>query len=396
MVYVKEKNILKKVLVFGPLGNAGGRDVEANIIAKSLLKYYNVSIISTQYMTSNSFVLNDIFDKVFFSTLDYELQKRDKLLHFFSLLSFIRHGCKKRSYAYMSNSFVKKYLNYNGKRLNLLYNLLKQYDVVILPVQLTTQFLKQTILFCKAQGIKTIVRTTGTIFKVSDTMLPILEMVDLFIHHSENNAANLSRYFRHPFIIIDQCAYQEDKLLNLSLNKQKPLRFGYLGRISEEKQILELASLFVELDLDFLIAGTGPQENELKEVIKNKNSIRYIGLLESYNIDKFFSEIDVLIISSKEETGPLVGVEALAAGKIIVSTRVGAMPERLRFSENDFWFSEKHVSSITEVIFMLMQFDSGILEKIGILNRNLYLENYSYSIINKNYINAISTILSRA
>ena len=38
----------KKVLIFGPIGDFGGRDVEVNIIAKSLNEKYNVSFEGTQ------------------------------------------------------------------------------------------------------------------------------------------------------------------------------------------------------------------------------------------------------------------------------------------------------------------------------------------------------------
>ena len=65
----------KKILIFGPFGDYGGRDVEVNIIAKALQPHFEVDIISSEYMTKSSFALKNITDKVYFSTLDNELKK---------------------------------------------------------------------------------------------------------------------------------------------------------------------------------------------------------------------------------------------------------------------------------------------------------------------------------
>jgi len=50
----------KKVLIFGPIGDFGGRDVEVNIIAKSLNGKYNISLLSSIYISDKSYALADL------------------------------------------------------------------------------------------------------------------------------------------------------------------------------------------------------------------------------------------------------------------------------------------------------------------------------------------------
>ena len=49
-----------KILLIGPIGDFGGREVEVNIIARALENDFNVSILSTGYMTADSFALKNL------------------------------------------------------------------------------------------------------------------------------------------------------------------------------------------------------------------------------------------------------------------------------------------------------------------------------------------------
>jgi glycosyltransferase involved in cell wall biosynthesis len=59
---------------------------------------------------------------------------------------------------------------------------------------------------------------------------------------------------------------------------------------------------------------------------------------------------DVFVCTSREETGPLVVFEALALGKPVISTRVGAMEEILRDGENAYLIDVDDVEALTDRI----------------------------------------------
>lgn len=382
----------KKVLIIGPIGDFGGREIETNIIARSL-SAENVKILSTGYMTKHSSAIQDL--KQFeWTTLDKILFEQNFIIRLlcYGLKRFYKRPIK--SYGYVDNSVLKKAINLNSAYLKTLKNELKKTDVVILCMQLSSRFLSEILDFCHQNKIPCLVRTTGTIREVPKKSYEILKKATLFIHHSESNSENLNRQIQLPYKIIDQCALAESSLLALPLIKIKPLRFGYLGRLSEEKGILPVAKYFSQTGFQFLVAGDGDQKESLLDVFKGKNNCHYLGLIKADDVASFFEKIDVLIIPSLEEAGPLVGLEAMAAGKIIISTRVGSMPERMAETKNTFWFDIEDISSLQKRIEEINNFRSEDLLEIAKNVREHYLNHFSTEKIALSYQNVVKQVTS--
>ncbi len=382
----------KKILIAGPIGDFGGRDVEVNIIARALENEYDTTIVSTLYMTADSFSLQQLTNTKWKSVPEV-LFKKSRLIRLLSRVSKKRNKGKKEVYDYVSNSLSKKLMNLDALSWGIIQNELEQADLVILPVQLTTKFLPEIVKYCHEADIPCLVRTTGTIREVSSQDFDFLKKVTLFLHHSEANAANLNRQLALPYTIIDQCALTEAGLLELDTVKKEPLRYGYLGRLSEEKGILPVARFFAQTDLPFVIAGDGPQKEALLQSIKDKSNCFYMGLLSNATLTDFFRKIDVLVIPSFEESGPLVGLEAMAAGKLIVSTKVGAMPERLTGIKS-FWFEIENVSSLQTVLDEIENNTDALLSAYAEEVRKKYLEKYSFDAVTLRYKETIQQFLS--
>lgn len=383
---------MKKILIIGPLGDYGGREVEVNLIAKSLQSLYHVNILSTTYFTTNSFVFNDL-QNTSFKSLDLILYKKIKF-KIPTLLSYIKNKKKYEPYFYTNNN-ISKLLGYKKEKQKALINVLVKYDLVILPVQLSTEFLEPIINECNNLNIPVIIRTIATIKDIPLFIKNNTYSKLFYIHHSINNSQRLINVKNHNYFLIDQTALNEKKLINLN-NKlsNKDLTFGYIGRLSPEKQIIELANFFSNSTHKFVVAGDGPLKNQLENIIQNKDNCCYLGLIENKNIHSFLDKIDVLIISSTEETGPLVGIEAMAAAKIIISTKVGAMTERLQNTNNNFWISiDNFEYELENVINKILSLDSTELINIGKYNRQTYLDKYSNKSIENQYIKTIKKIL---
>jgi glycosyltransferase involved in cell wall biosynthesis len=378
----------KKVLILGPIGDFGGRDVEANIIAKSLEDNYQVTILSTIFMTINSFALKDL-SKTKWKSIYKTLWQSNPIIAFLSLCSKIVNKGSLSSYAYINNSLTKRFYSMDRLLWKHIEDEIKNAETIILCVQLTTKFFPEIVNYCSENDIPCFVRTTGTIREINTANFEFLKKVTLFIHHSETNAENLNKQLRLPYIIIDQCALNENKLLSLINNFEKPLKYGYLGRLSEEKGILPLTNYFNKLSHPFIIAGDGPQKGDILKVIHGNKYCEYVGLIGINEIADFFKKIDVLVIPSHEETGPLVGLEAMAAGKLIISTKVGAMADR--FSNlKSFWFDIENVSSLQDRINEIESLKPQEFNSLSIANRVKYKEEYSFHAIALKYQNIIS------
>lgn len=120
-----------------------------------------------------------------------------------------------------------------------------------------------------------------------------------------------------------------------------PMRFGMLGRLSEEKDpVLFLKALRrLEKRLDgegdghrweAVLAGEGRMRARLERLIRKwglERRVRLAGRMES---GAFFRGCHVLVQCSRVENRPLSVLEAMAWGRPVAATRAGGLPELVR------------------------------------------------------------------
>ena len=79
-------------------------------------------------------------------------------------------------------------------------------------------------------------------------------------------------------------------------------------------------------DARFLIVGDGPQRGELEALARSlslSDAVRFLGTQS--DVHEVLSLIDVLALTSHMEANPVSILEAMAAGKPVVATRVGSV-----------------------------------------------------------------------
>lgn len=385
---------MKKILIIGPIGDFGGRELESGFIASALSSKYIVDICTTGSLSSKSQVFNFNKKQKVFSLADLVCQKY-VVLKSVALLSYVKNSCKGVWSSYVNNNIAKKYFNYKKKTLLILQELVAQYDVIFICAQLSSSLMNDIITFAKLNNKKILFRTTGTI---SEGNFNYIESVNSFIHHSEVNANNLKIFKNHNYTIIDQCAFNEKDLLDVSLSQSGVHNFLILGRLSPEKGVAELISFFLQVCLKndtLYLAGNGPLEDYLRDKYKEAHNIKFLGFIESEHLSDLFNRIDCLIICSPEESGPLVGVESMAAGKLIISTRVGAMAERLANTLNQFWFDYNDLQSFKKTFERVQLLNHDEVKSISNSLRDYYLKEYSLDKIKKKYLTIVNEVLNK-
>ncbi len=114
------------------------------------------------------------------------------------------------------------------------------------------------------------------------------------------------------------------------------LRIGVIGRIVREKgsefafdAFLRVASEFPQAELVF--AGEGPLRQHLQRRVSQlgiADRVVFRGFCD--DMPEFYAELEVVVMPSFYEGMPMVLLESMAAGKAIVSTRVGEVPAVLK------------------------------------------------------------------
>lgn len=115
-----------------------------------------------------------------------------------------------------------------------------------------------------------------------------------------------------------------------------PLRWCYVGRLVESKGVavcIEAARLLSAAgrEFRFVIAGAGPQELALKAMaapMVERGFIEFVGPQFGAAKEKLWQESDVFVFPTQHAEGlPYSLLEAMRAGVVPITTRVGAQPD---------------------------------------------------------------------
>lgn len=105
----------------------------------------------------------------------------------------------------------------------------------------------------------------------------------------------------------------------------------FAGRLEGQKDPILLARAFAAFrarqpSAVLLIAGEGSLEHQVRHELTSANAtdaVRFIGTVPRFRLAELMQASDAMLITSAFETGPTVGLEALACGLPVVTTAVG-------------------------------------------------------------------------
>jgi glycosyltransferase involved in cell wall biosynthesis len=116
----------------------------------------------------------------------------------------------------------------------------------------------------------------------------------------------------------------------LGIDADAPVAVG-IGRLHEQKRYDVMLDAFARIVAEaptarLLIVGTGSLEGEILAERTRRNLEKHVSLLGfRSDVPRILAAADVLVMSSDDEGVPVVALEAMAAGRPVVATRVGSM-----------------------------------------------------------------------
>ena len=110
-----------------------------------------------------------------------------------------------------------------------------------------------------------------------------------------------------------------------------PLLIGFCGRLAETKNVVLLFNMIIRLgdltNIQFLVAGTGPQQNLIIDLAPHAKNLHYLGRVN--NTAALLANVDLTLIPSFIEGRPNAMLESLASGTPVLGSTAGAMPETI-------------------------------------------------------------------
>ncbi len=149
------------------------------------------------------------------------------------------------------------------------------------------------------------------------------------------------------------------------LRNSHPLRFGYIGTLSENKGVGWLIEQFQRLEIDARldVAGRGKLDYESKlKAMADPSKVSFLGYCDS---DEFMQSIDVLVVPSLwAEPFGLVAVEGCANNLPVIASNMGGLPEIIRDEYNGLLCSPDDPDSLG-IAMLWLYIDGGLRQRLA-------------------------------
>jgi glycosyltransferase involved in cell wall biosynthesis len=114
---------------------------------------------------------------------------------------------------------------------------------------------------------------------------------------------------------------------------------GYVGRMVAIKDLRTLVAAFAQAvasypRLSLLLVGDGPERATVEDCIRKcgvAERVRMLGWSE--DLPRVYATMDICALSSLNEGTPVAIIEAMAAGKAVIATNVGGVPDVVTHEE---------------------------------------------------------------
>jgi glycosyltransferase involved in cell wall biosynthesis len=157
---------------------------------------------------------------------------------------------------------------------------------------------------------------------------------------------------------------------------------GWIGRMTAVKRTDDVLVAFKRLrdngiDACLCMVGDGPDRTQLERRAHELGVVRdtlFLGYQE--DVAPYYAAFDALVLPSGNEGTPVSAIEALAAGRPVVATRVGGVPDVVRDGEDGFLVETGATDELADRLERLAR-DPELRERMGEQGRARVLPRYA-------------------
>jgi glycosyltransferase involved in cell wall biosynthesis len=177
-----------------------------------------------------------------------------------------------------------------------------------------------------------------------------------------------------------------DVFFKIPLKKDTNNRIIYIGVIDNNKNIIHLLKSINHLksiDIYYTVDVLGDFNNvtykkyihDYIETNKLHNLINFRGWVNKTEVVNSIAQSDILVVSSQHESLPMVIAECMAAGKVVIASTVGGIPEMITHEKDGFLFSIYKKDDLSNLLQRL--YNNNIeINKISVNARSRALNQY--------------------
>jgi glycosyltransferase involved in cell wall biosynthesis len=207
-----------------------------------------------------------------------------------------------------------------------------------------------------------------------------------------NNIIQISSYLREQFKIRKHqtlCVIPNaipSRYAGIPLKAEMTNHLVFVGVLNDRKNPMLLLEILNELNkqglfytVEFCGGFGSPDYQELMENYIRTNGlekqVRFNGWVAYSEVPAILERADMLVLTSRQETLPMSIAEAMAAGRPVLATRVGGIPEMIEEGKTGFLFDLDSISPAVSALKNLYN-DSVIMQQMGKIAKQKAIENY--------------------
>lgn len=170
---------------------------------------------------------------------------------------------------------------------------------------------------------------------------------------------------------------------NKSINKEKPLTIGYLGRIARTKGIdylYDACKLLKSNKIPFILKLAGQEEitgeyiDEFRKELKDE--FIYEGVISGNKKNEYLKNLDIFVLPSFFEGLPISLLESMSYGAIPITTNVGSIGEIVKNNYNGLFIEIKNSQSIYDKISFL-HYNRDLIKNLSKNAKDTIFKNFS-------------------
>ncbi len=178
---------------------------------------------------------------------------------------------------------------------------------------------------------------------------PVTNGVDLKMFNAKNNGDYLKERYKVP---------QKDVLL-------------FVGRLDHEKNIdwiIEALSIALKkVDIHFVIAGGGSQEENLKNLVGLlglEKHVTFTGVITDQDLPYIYGTADCFVMAATAELQSLATMEAMASGLPVIAANARALPELVVEGKNGYLFEPGDTKQLADIVVRIFE-NPALREEMG-------------------------------
>jgi glycosyltransferase involved in cell wall biosynthesis len=145
----------------------------------------------------------------------------------------------------------------------------------------------------------------------------------------------------------------------------------------------------------FVLVGEGPARKDWEALALQlgiRKQVLFTGI--RHDMRGVYASLDAVVLPSRTESMPMCLLEAMAAGKPVVATRVGAVPKLIISERCGLLIDPGDVNGLAAAILRLLG-DSELASRMGKNGRARIAEHFSAGSMARNYIRQFEEVLER-